>query len=360
MKVSVREPRHEARRPERPSGTRVRFTAAVHVESPAPRAAWHDAVAADPLAMADATPAWTDAVCAGRWRDASRAYRLDDGSTVVLPLVQRPGWAASMPPGHGYGGLVGARAHDPGVIRAVAKDLQNLRKATVRVRPLPQDGAAWSLPGATLLPKRAHVLDLTPGPDALLPALRSSVRRAVRRCERLEVEVRVGATPDLLDAYECLWRLSVDRWAAGQGEPLWLARRRAFLRDPPARMRVLAAHLQDRFRLWVAFVDDVPVASNLIVLGAVAHATRANVDVERAPSGVAHYLDWLALVDAYEQGCTAMNLGESGTSESLAFYKEGLGAVPVDYVEARFERLPLTRVDQTARTAVKKLIGFRG
>ncbi len=332
----------------------------MHVQSPAPRPAWLEAVAADPLAMADATPAWTDAVCVGRWRDVSRAYLLDDGSTVVLPLVQRSGWAASMPPGHGYGGLVGARAHEPAVIRAVAEDLKALRKATLRVRPLPEDGAAWSVPGATLIAKRAHVLDLTPGPDALFPALRSSVRRAVRRCERLEVEVRVGATPDLLSAYETLWGLSVDRWATGQGEPLWLARKRAVLRDPPDRMRVLAAHLHDRFRLWVAFVDGTPVASNLVVLGNVAHATRANVDVERAPSGVAHYLDWLAMVDAYEHGCTAMNLGESGQSESLAFYKEGLGAVPVDYVEARFERLPLTRVDQAARTAVKKLIGFRG
>ena len=184
------------------------------------------------------------------------------------------------------------------------------------------------------------------------------MRRAVRNLQ--DVEVRVGCSSDLLDAHESLWRLSVDRWAAGQGEPLWLARRRAELRDPPTRMRSLAACLGERMRLWVAYADGRPVASNIVLLGAVAHATRAAIDVERAPSGVAHYLDWRAAVDAFEHGSTAVNLGESGTSTSLAFYKEGLGAKAVDYVEARFERLPVTAVDRTARTAVKKLIGFRG
>lgn len=333
------------------------------VVSPAPRTLWADAVAQDPWALADATPAWTDAVCTERWVDASRAYRLTDGRSVVLPLVRRKGplrWACSMPPGWGYGGLVGPGAHEPAVIRAVAADLRGLGLTTLRVRPLPADGAAWTAGGGVVIPRRAHLLDLTPGPEALLADLRRSVRRAVRRCERDGVEVRVGSSPDLLDAYEALWRLSVDRWARGQGEPLWLARRRAVLRDPPSRMRALARNLPEALRVWVVYVEGVPVATNVVALGPCAHATRASVDVDRAPAGVAHYLDWLAIVDACAHGAQSLNLGESGTSGSLAFYKEGLGALPVDYAEVRFERLPLTAVDRAARTVVKRAIGFRG
>ena len=62
---------------------------------------------------------------------------------------------------------------------------------------------------------------------------------------------------------------------------------------------------------------------------------------------------------ACELGCTAYHLGESGQSASLAQYKEKFGARPVDYAELRMERLPYTRTDQAARSAVKKVLGFR-
>ncbi|MCU1600779.1 MAG: hypothetical protein JWO22_1488 [Frankiales bacterium] len=320
----------------------------MQVLSPAPRDLWAAAIAADPLATADGTPAWTDAVTTQGWRDASRAYLLDDGRSLVLPLVRRAGWQASMPPGWGFGGLVGDGAHDPEVVRQVLADLRTARAVTTRVRPLPQDGAAWGRGIA----RRAHVLDLAPGPDALLAAMRKSTRRAVRQ----EHDVVLGD----LDAYELLWHASVERWSTRQGEPLWLGRRRAVLRDPPRRMRVLADHLGDAFRVWVARIDGRPVAANVAVFGRAAHATRAVSDTTRAPSGVMQHLDWLAIQEASARGCSVMHLGESGQSSSLAFYKEGLGAVPHDYAEVRIERLPLTAADRAARTAVKRLIGFRG
>lgn len=63
------------------------------------------------------TPAWATAVLGtGRWTDASRAYLLDDGSHVVLPLYRHrraPAWLASPPYGWGFGGLTGPRAQDP-------------------------------------------------------------------------------------------------------------------------------------------------------------------------------------------------------------------------------------------------------
>jgi hypothetical protein len=52
-------------------------------------------------------------------------------------------------------------------------------------------------------------------------------------------------------------------------------------------------------------------------------------------------------------------MGESGTSASLARYKEHFLAQPVPYAEYRFERVPLTRADVAARSLVKRAIGFK-
>lgn len=321
----------------------------MEVVSPAPRDLWQAALLADEHSLADHAPAWNDAVCKTRWRDASRAYLLPDGRSAVLPLVRRPGlpWYCSNPPGWGYGGLVGSAARDPAVVAAVLADLRGLGALSLRLRPLPGDAALW--PGG--VPRRAHVVDLRDGPEAVFARMRRSVRRYVRH----EFDVSRGD----LDAYERLWRLSVDRWARRQGEPLALGRRRAQFRDPPSRLRALARHLGDDFQVWIAWVDGRPVAGNVAVYGRSGHATRAAMDPDAAPQGVMQHLDWLALQEACARGCPTMHLGESGTSSSLAFYKEGLGAVAHDYAEVRLERLPLTAADAAARTAVKRLIGFR-
>ena len=78
-----------------------------------------------------------------------------------------------------------------------------------------------------------------------------------------------------------------------------------------------------------------------------------------APTCANHLLEWLAIRSACAAGCDAYHLGESGPSRSLARYKEQFGARPVDYAEHRFERLPLTRADTLARSAVKRALRFR-
>jgi hypothetical protein len=338
------------------------------VITPAPVDAWRAAVASDPEALADHTPEWTAAIIGGAWRDASRAYRFADGSSVVLPLLHRgpraPGltWASSPPSGCGFGGLVGEASTDPDVIAAVMADLAAQRWLSLRIRPVPGTHDRWAAAApaeAEVFRRRAHVLDLRPGPDALLAAMRKSTRRAIRRHEREGLEVRTGVGGQLLATYEELRGASVAHWASTQHEPLWLARRRAAWRDPHARLRATAAELGDRFRVWVAVVGGRPVMATIVVEGSVVHALRAASDRDAAPWGAMPYLDWLAIVHACRRGSHALNLGESGTSASLSSYKEGLGAVAHDYTEVRLERLPITKVDTAARRAVKGLIGFR-
>lgn len=341
----------------------------VAATSPAPRALWRAAVSADPMALADHTPAWAAAVLGtGRWADASRAYLLDDGTHVVLPLYRHrrtPAWLASPPYGWGFGGLTGPRAQDPQVVAAVLDDLGGMTALRLRVRPNPLAGAVWSaLPTprrAVRLQSRAHVLDLRRGPEAILAGMKKETRRHIRRVEALDLEIEVGSGPGLLAEYQHLRRLSVIRWAEHTQEPLWLALRREKVSEPPARTDALATALPDQFRVRVARIEGHPVAANVVVLGRNAHATRSAMDRERLGSlGVMPYLDWLAIQEAYAAGCEWFHLGETGGSTALAAYKEALGAVAYDYPELRFETVPLTPADKAARRLVRRTLGMIG
>jgi hypothetical protein len=338
----------------------------IAVTSPAPRAVWQDAVAADPMALADHTPAWADAVVGGgRWADASRSYLLDDGSHVVLPLFRHRralGWLASPPFGWGFGGLTGPRAQEPQVVAAVLDDLAGLSMLRLRLRPNPLAGAAWGAirPRRTVhLPSRAHVLDLRGGPAAVLAAMKKETRRHIRRVEALDLDIEVGSGTGLLAEYQHLRALSVRRWAEQTREPLWLAHQREKVLEPPARTGALAAAMPELFRVRVARIDGHPVAANVVVLGRNAHATRSAMDRDRLGGlGVMPYLDWLAIQEAHAAGCDWFHLGETGGSTALAAYKEALGAVAYDYPEIRFEAVPLTPADKAARRVVRRSLGM--
>jgi hypothetical protein len=339
--------------------------------TPAPVELWRAAAAEDPSALADHLPEWTRASCAsGRWEDISRLYVLDDGSHVVLPLLRlrRTGpavWAASMPTGHGFGGLVGRRSHDASVVRAVLGDLASLGWASIRLRPDPAAGPAWAdaeVAGARTLERRAHLLRVDDDLDATLARMRKSTRRIIRRsAERDDITVDRGNSPTLIADYLALWWSSVDRWAQDQREPLWLSRRRAVRRDPPRRLFSLAEHLDDRLDLWVARLGGRVAAANVAATANAGHVIRAAMDRDLVrSSGLMQHLDWLTIRHAHERGVRTLNLGESGVDSTLAAYKEGLGAEAVAYAEVRLERVPITPVDHVIRSGVKRAIGFRG
>ncbi len=95
-------------------------------------------------------------------------------------------------------------------------------------------------------------------------------------------------------------------------------------------------------------------------MGPNASYTRGAMDKTAASAWRANeLLHWLAIQEACERGCRWYHLGETGPSQSLARFKEKLGAVSVPYAEFRLERLPLTRSDQAMRGVVKRMIGFR-
>jgi hypothetical protein len=340
---------------------------APEVVSPAPRQAWAQLLASDPQALVTQTPAWTDCVCAVTGaRDASRLYDFGGGRTLLLPLVRlrhRPWMSASFPSAWGFGGLVG---EDPGAgeIRSVLNDLRSHCGLGVRVRTNPLQHGAWTAGrphGVTALERRAHAIDLREGFEHVWKdGFSSRARNHVRKAERAGLTVEVDATGRLVPVFHDLFMRSVERWAAKQREPLALARFRAGRRDSLDKLRHMVADLDGAGRLWIAYAGDRPAAGILVLQGANAHYTRGAMDVEIAgPTRANYLLHRLAIEDACRSGCATYQMGETGSSRSLAQFKESLGAEPHDYAEYVIERVPFTAMDRTVRTAAKRILGFR-
>ena len=339
------------------------------IVTPAPRAVWRHIVATDPEALPEQTPEWLDAICStGAFADASRLYVFADGRRFVFPAVRRRGprglggWLLSFPPAWGMGGLVGVGIDDA-VVRSVVSDLQSLGLQRLWVRPNPLAAGHWdaaAADAALVIPRRGHIVDLSGGIAAVESRMHRGTRKYIRRAERLGVRVDVTRGGAGLDAYYRLYLASIDRWAARQHEPLPLARWRGRLRDPLSKLQAMARHLGPSFVLALAYVDEEPVYGSIMLLGRTAHVTRSAMDVDRVgPTKAGTLIHQAFLRLACAEGCTWYHLGETGSSESLAQFKEGFGAVAYDYAEYRFEALPYTRIDQTARRVIKRAIGFR-
>jgi hypothetical protein len=338
------------------------------------RQQWRAVVDADPDALPEHTPEWVDAICAGGgYQDATRVYAAADGRRFVVPLVRRTGaagwggWYLSPPPAWGMGGVVGRDLDEP-ALRQILTDLVGLRAQRLWFRPDPLRARQWDLVtdtratrGSTVaIPRRAHVVDLSGGVDAVWSRLHSGARKYVRRAERAGVRIEIDRAGDLLDTYYDLYLSSVDRWAVRQHEPMRLARWRAQRRDPLAKLRAMAHHLGPDFVLTMAYVDDVPAYGSIMLLGQTAHVTRSAMDIDRVGATKAGSLvQWSMLQLACETGCRTYHLGESGRSRPLAQFKESFGAIGIDYAEHRFERLPFTVADQRLRAVAKKILRFR-
>jgi Acetyltransferase (GNAT) domain len=267
----------------------------------------------------------------------------------------------SYPPGWGMGGLVGSGA-DPYVIEAVLRDLQATGSQVISIRPDPRRFSEWCRPAdsMTLIKRRAHVIDLSGGADAVMRRMHSSARQGVRVAGRSGVRIEIDRSGELLDQYYGLYLISVDRWAARQHEPRALARWRDLRRDPLSKLRAISESLGKACVITMAYVADEPAYGSITLLGQTAHYTRGAMDIERVGTTRAGDLaQWTMLQLACEQGCTAFHMGESGESSSLARYKEKFGAEPIEYAEIKIERWPYTRIDRGVRSVAKKALRFR-
>jgi|tagenome__1003787_1003787.scaffolds.fasta_scaffold20989629_8 hypothetical protein len=347
---------------------------AVTVRTPVPRSLWQSMHDADVDAMPSQAPQWLECLTAtGRYRDASRLYEMPDGRLAILPLVRRTLFSGpapalhSVPSSWGYGGLVAPEGVDETLVAAVMEDLSKLPSLRIHIRPNPLHAPRWAAASAgrqhvTIVPRKAHVLDLDGGFDRVWKErFKSSVRTDVRRAEKLGVRVETDTTGRLVPVFYDLLLRSFDRWAAQQHEPPWLARLRGRRRDPIEKFHTITERMGERCQISVAWFEDQPAAAIIVLRGgANAHDTRGAMNKALAARGkVNSFLHKTAIEAACRDGCRHYHMGESGASATLAHFKSSFGAQSHVYAEYLIERMPLYRADRAVRNVVKSVIGFR-
>ena len=341
------------------------------VATPVSRDVWREVLAADPDAVVTQSPEWMDCLTTRGCTDASRLYVLPDGRRMVLPLAARRRAGVTLseeswPYGWGYGGAI-VEGGDLTVAdaRVVLDDLRE-RPAVLRsVVPMPLRGQVYDEaagPQVARVPYTSQVVDLGVGWDQLwATGFKRQARNSVRKAEKFALDVRredgtaaTGPGGRGLAVFRDLYAQSVDRWAAQNGQPLPVARRLAARRDRPGQVAAAAAALGSRCVVWSVLRDGEPVAVN-VVLQDRAHAIGWMCAMDTtglARETLATYLlHSLAIQDACEHGIRWFHMGESEAGSGPEHFKRYFGAVPVPYAALRFERLPLSRAEQTARAA---------
>lgn len=341
----------------------------VNVISPAPRDIWDKVLAEDPFALESQSSAWTDALCQSLgYTDASRMYEMSDGRKLVLPLLRRSVAGLSLfegsNPAHcGVGGILASEGPRCIEVAAVLQDVVARRALVRSFWPHPGLATEWAnaVPeGTTVIPRRAHLLNLDGGWDAVWSnRFTSSRRRGVRHAERSGVTVERGTSGQFLTEFYSLLTLATTRWARMQHEPRWLTLQRLRRRDPLRKFEAIASTLGERFRIWLAYVDGRPVAGLVVLQGVNAYYFRGAMDERMKSYGANNLLMSRSIEDACAAGCQNYYLGDTGWSPSAADFKERFGGLAYHYSEYRLEKLPLSVAERGAKSIVKRAIGFR-
>lgn len=343
------------------------------VVSPAPKEIWKSLMRKDPESLPYQSPQWFDCILAsGKYKDTSRYYSFKDGQELIMPMVRKAGLSrflgveSSPPSGWGMGGLISAQPIRLGDMQTVFRDLIQ-RKGSIytSIRPNPRAGEVWAQgcpPGITTIPRLAHVIDLEGGFSKVWEQkFRKKTRNIVRRAERnSRLSVEVDTTGKQIGVFYDLLKLSFDRWAKQQNEPQLLAHIRNRQRDSLQKFETISKTLKEGCRIYVAKIDGVPAAASVTLQFGNVNDSKGAMDKELVGNSGANYLlQSMAIEEACKAGCRYYHLGESGNSTRLAHFKTRFGAAPFSYSEYKIEKLPLTKIDQSARKFIKKIIGFK-
>ncbi len=341
----------------------------ITIESPIPRRAWDEIYSADPQALPDQSARWASALVDAGYRDVGRLYSFGNGVRVAVPLFETGGprllrrwW--SPPKAWGFGGAIADRAPGVAELSAILDDIAANAPLQVCLRPNPLQAALWdsAAHGRWITrPMSAHVLDLTGGFDVVWSKrFRRQTRARVRKAKSLGVEIRSGNSAELIQIFHDLLALSFERWAERQHEPHALTRLRGNRRDPVSKFHRMAKAMGSSLIVRIAMYHGEPAAGLVVLQDKNTHCTRGAMNKDlAAPTSANFLLHQVAIEAACQQGCLSYHMGETGQSQSLAQFKSRFGAVATPYPALLFERVPLSVIDRTARTIVKRAIGFR-
>jgi CelD/BcsL family acetyltransferase involved in cellulose biosynthesis len=317
------------------------------VTTPASRGAWADLLG-DSDALAFQTPHWLDCICeVTGYRDASRLYVTEEGKRLLLPLVSRNVLGGvveemSLPYGWGFGGLLAPGGIDERDVEVVIGDLVSRPQRRISVRPNPLGVSIWERAAGNRVERvsrRAHILALEGGPSTVWDRrFRGEARTAVRKAERSAVVVETDTTGRLVPAFYELYRRSFQRWAHESGEHSLAARWRRRREEPLQKYRLIADHLAEGCRIWLARIGGRPAAAIIVLTqGENASYWRGAMDERLAGPVRANYLlHWRAIEDAATSGCRYYHMGETGPAAAgLNQFKTRFGAEPYAYFEYR-------------------------
>jgi len=335
---------------------------------------WKDLIRLDPTALIFQTPDWLHCLTRCGWEDASRMYETRDGRLLVLPIVvrrHRPSYAsvlASFPSGWGTGGIVASGGVRPDEVAAVAAQLADEGFLQVRLRPSFLAAPAWEKAAETLgkpIPRRVHVVDLRGGMEQVWNQRfqskgRQGIRAGLRRADETGVTIQCGHTPELVSQFYEIYL----KWAANRADareiPTWLTQFRVRHAEPRKMFEIVASELGDRCQIRVASLQGQVVAATVTLLGdSVAIYWRGYHDRKMAQTyHLTEMLQHAAIEEACARGCNDYEMGESGGVASLERFKQKLGGQPRPMAEYRLERLPLSKLQDSTASALKRLESY--
>lgn len=297
-----------------------------------PPAGWDALLAADPTAGATQRPELLDALAAALPGGSVRVAVVEDGGRLVggaAALLERRGgfeWLHVLPrllPGAPLA-LPGEHAR---VDEAVARALEALARerrvvggewSLYRADGPPVDEGAIERVGGETRWLEAAIVELDSGVDGALRRMDRKHRQALQRTR--EPGLAFAEAPDALDEAYALHAAQARAWSGHAALPIELSRRLLVAGDPPV-ARLFA--LRDGGGLLAAALAlDGPRETFVWWSGTHADARR-RLGFTRLLWGI---VEWAA-----EHGRARVNLGASTGLESVASFKQSLGAAGLRY-----------------------------
>lgn len=292
--------------------------------------------------------------CAGRafeqtfpsYRYAPVRAEYDDGTSLLFPLVKIRRRLATlsmtlgMPLGLEGGPIVVAGSAEPAHLDSLFGHLDGCGRLEIY-------GGAGGSPPATgaVTHESTHVLDLTPGYDAIWEhSFPAKTRNMCRKAERSGLTVRRESSGEATDAYRELYRLSALAWGYD---------------EPPYPDQLFGSMLaSEHAELWLARSDGQVAAGAVMLRGSddlLYWSGAMNRDFRQlAPSNA---IIRAVIEDASGRGLAYLDFGASTGLSGVEAFKRSFGAEPRQFQSVSLTTRRYRHLERTQRQASRLRAG---
>ncbi len=246
-----------------------------------------------------------------------------DSDDCFLPLLRqrRFGWLSDSLYGMPFmstGGLLTSEENRSGAWATVSGQIKKKQVGSIVLCLPPQSPPPPELQGFEVIEQATHLIDLSEGWETTHSRFNKSCKEAIRRAERLGVQV---AREENEAGVEDHWALISQQFEKWKPNP---ALTRAFIHD-------LVRLPQSR--LYLARVEERAVLSMLAFeFGGEIFLWQSAKTQQDFPPGTSNLLTSTLFREASEAGTEAANFGSSLGNPKIERYKEAYGAVKTPYL----------------------------